>query len=412
MSSVVERFLNYVTYDTRADEKAGKTPSSPGQMDLALEVEKEMSELGMVNISVDKHAYVMGTLPANTKEQGIPSIGLIAHLDTSPEISGATRPRIIENYDGGDILLNAEEKVVLSPSNFPDLVDYKGQDIIVTDGISLLGADDKAGMAIAMSAVEYLVRHPEVKHGPVKICFTPDEEIGHQARMLDLEKFGADFAYTIDGGPLGDLNYETFNAAKAEIIIKGKNIHPGRAKDKMVNSIMIAMELASMLPEDEIPAKTEKREGFYHIISFNGDVENTKMKYIIRDHDLELFERRKQTISWIISKLQEKYGEDTLELIMEDQYYNMADQLKKSMHIVEAAVKAMEALGIKPDIAPIRGGTDGSSLSQRGLPTPNLFTGGNNFHGRFEFLPIPSLEKGVDVVIKIIQLYGCGGDMK
>lgn len=412
MSYVVERFLNYATYDTRSDEKAGTTPSSPGQMDLALEVEEEMSKLGMVDISVDEHAYVMGTLPANTERQGIPSIGLIAHLDTSPEISGATRPRIIENYDGGDILLNAEEKVILSPRNFPDLVDYKGQDIIVTDGISLLGADDKAGMAISMAAVEYLVRHPEIKHGPVKICFTPDEEIGHQARLLDLEKFGADFAYTIDGGPLGDLNYENFNAAKAEIIIRGKNIHPGRAKDKMVNSILIGTELASLLPEDEIPAKTENREGFYHIISFNGDVEKTDMNYIVRDHDPELFERRKQTVSRVVSKLQEKYGEDTLELKMEDQYYNMAEYLKNSMHVVETAVKAMEALGVTPEIAPIRGGTDGSSLSQRGLPTPNLFTGGNNFHGRFEFLPIPSLEKGVEVVVKIIQMYGCEGDKK
>lgn len=409
MSSVTERFLNYAVYDTRADEKAGVVPSSPGQMELALEVKKEMTELGMVDISVDEHAYVMGTLPANTDREGVPSIGLIAHLDTSSEISGATRPRIIENYDGGDILLNKEEKVIFSPEDFPDLADYKGEDLIVTDGIALLGADDKAGMAISMAAVEYLVQHPEIKHGPVKVCFTPDEEIGHQAKFLDLKKFDADFAYTIDGGPLGDLNYETFNAAKAEITIKGRNIHPGRAKDKMVNSVLIGNELVSMLPADETPATTENREGFYHILSFTGDVEKTELVYIIRDHDMDLFQKRKAFMSETVSKLQAKYGEDVVELKMEDQYYNMADKIADSMHIVDTAVKAMESLGIKPDIAPIRGGTDGSSLSQRGLLTPNIFTGGNNFHGRFEFVPIFTLEKGVDVVVKIIEMYGTGG---
>jgi len=410
MSSVVERFLKYVVYDTKSDEEAGEVPSSPGQMELALEVEREMIDLGLTDISVDKHAYVMGTLPANTEKKGIPSIGFIAHLDTSSEISGATRPRIVENYDGGDILLNREENVVLSPDRFPELAGYKGQDIIVTDGIALLGADDKAGMAIIMAAAEHLTRHPEIKHGPVKICFTPDEEIGHQAKFLDLEKFGADFAYTIDGGPLGDLNYETFNAAKAEIVIRGKNIHPGRAKNKMVNSILVGNELASMLPKDERPERTEKREGFYHIISFRGNVERTEMAYIIRDHDSSVFEKRKETMSGIVSQLKAKYGEDTLELKMEDQYYNMADRLKDHMHIVDTAVKAMKELGIEPDIAPIRGGTDGSSLSQRGLPTPNLFTGGNNFHGRFEYIPIPSLEKGTEVVAKIAEIYGRGGD--
>jgi tripeptide aminopeptidase len=409
MSSVTERFLNYAVYDTRSDEKAGVVPSSPGQMELALEVEKEMTELGMVDISVDEHAYVMGTLPANTDREGVPSIGLIAHLDTSSEISGATRPRIIENYDGGDILLNEEEKVIFSPADFPDLADYKGEDLIVTDGIALLGADDKAGMAISMAAVEYLVQHPEIKHGPVKVCFTPDEEIGHQARFLDLKKFGADFAYTIDGGPLGDLNYETFNAAKAEITIKGRNIHPGRAKDKMVNSVLIGNELVSMFPADETPATTENREGFYHILSFTGDVEKTELVYIIRDHDMDIFQKRKAFMSEMVSKLQEKYGKDVVDLKMEDQYYNMADKIADSMHIVDTAVKAMESLGIKPDIAPIRGGTDGSSLSQRGLLTPNIFTGGNNFHGRFEFVPIFALEKGVDVVVKIIEMYGSGG---
>jgi tripeptide aminopeptidase len=409
MSSVTERFLNYAVYDTRSDEKAGVVPSSPGQMELALEVEKEMTELGMVDISVDEHAYVMGTLPANTDREGVPSIGLIAHLDTSSEISGATRPRIIENYDGGDILLNEEEKVIFSPADFPDLADYKGEDLIVTDGIALLGADDKAGMAISMAAVEYLVQHPEIKHGPVKVCFTPDEEIGHQARFLDLKKFGADFAYTIDGGPLGDLNYETFNAAKAEITIKGRNIHPGRAKDKMVNSVLIGNELVSMFPADETPATTENREGFYHILSFTGDVEKTELVYIIRDHDMDIFQKRKAFMSEMVSKLQEKYGKDVVDLKMEDQYYNMADKIADSMHIVNTAVKAMESLGIKPDIAPIRGGTDGSSLSQRGLLTPNIFTGGNNFHGRFEFVPIFALEKGVDVVVKIIEMYGSGG---
>jgi tripeptide aminopeptidase len=376
-------------------------------MELALEVEKEMITLGMTDVSMDDHAYVMGTLPGNTSSgKEAPAIAFIAHLDTSSEISGATKAHIIENYDGKDIVLNKDEDVVLSTSDFPDIKDYVGDDIIVTDGIALLGADDKSGMAIAMAAVEYLSKHPEIKHGPVKICFTPDEEIGHQAKLLDLEKLGADFAYTIDGGPLGELNYETFNAARTDVTIKGRNVHPGRAKDKMINSVLIGNELVSMLPGGEIPAKTEKREGFYHVLSFKGDVEKTEISYIIRDHDTDLFQKRKEKMESLLKQLQEKYGEKVVQYDIYDQYYNMADKIKESMHIVDTAVEAMKAAGVEPVITPVRGGTDGSSLSQRGLLTPNIFTGGDNFHGKFEYQPISSLEKAVDVILKIVEKYG------
>lgn len=404
MSSVVERFLKYVSFDTQSIENAAVVPSSPGQMNLAREAAMEMEELGMTDISIDEHAYVMGTLPGNTENEEVPSIGFIAHFDTATEVSGANvRPRIVKNYDGCDILLNGEEKIVLSPMDFPELADYKGNDLIVTDGMTLLGADDKAGMAIIMAAVQFLKEHPEIKHGPMKVCFTPDEEVGHQAALLDIEKFGADFAYTVDGGPLGDLNYMTFNAAKADITIHGRNVHPGKAK--MINSVLIGSELVSMLPSDEIPAMTEDFEGFYHILSFQGDVEKTELKYIIRDHDKAKFAERKKKVEDLVAFLQKKYGENVLDLAMEDQYYNMAEHMKGSMHIVETAEKAMRAIGVEPKMEPVRGGTDGASLSARGLLTPNIFTGGHNFHGRFEYIPISSMEKGVDLVVKILEMY-------
>lgn len=407
MSSVVERFLKYVSFDTQSIENAGVVPSSPGQMDLAREVVLEMEKLEMTDVSIDENAYVMGTLPGNMEREDVPSIGFMAHFDTAREVSGLNvRPSIVRNYDGGDILLNREEKIVLSPREFPELRDYEGQDLIVTDGTTLLGADDKAGMAIIMAAVQFLKEHPEISHGPMKVCFTPDEEIGHQARFLDIGKFGADFAYTVDGGMLGDLNYITFNAAKADILIHGRNVHPGKAKDKMINSVLIGMEFMSMLPPDEIPAMTEDFEGFYHILSFRGDVEKTELNYIIRDHDMSKFKGKKARVEEITAFLKAKYGDNVIELNMEDQYYNMSEHLKDSMHIVETAEKAMISIGVEPRMEPVRGGTDGSSLSARGLLTPNIFTGGHNFHGRFEYIPIPSMEKGVELVVKILELYG------
>ena len=406
MSSVVERFLHYVSFDTRAIEESGNVPSSEGQFDLANAVAEEMKALGMVDISVDEHAYVMGTLPANTKKANVPSVGFIAHLDTSTEVTGANvKPRIVKNYDGEDIVLNKELNVVLSTKDFPELKNYKGEDLIVTDGTTLLGVDDKGGMAQIMAAVEYFTTHPEIEHGPIKVCFTPDEEIGHQAVLLDLNAFGADFAYTVDGGPVGELNFETFNAAKAVITIHGRNVHPGTAKNKMVNAALIGTEFAAMLPTEETPEKTEGYEGFYHLISFSGDVEKAELQYIIRDHDWDKFQNRKAFVEKAAQKLQEKYGSHVLECVLSDQYYNMADNIKEAMHIVETAQQAMKNVGIEPIIVPVRGGTDGSSLSHRGLLTPNLFTGGHNYHGRFEYVPVFALEKGVEVIVNILRLY-------
>lgn len=409
MTSLVERFLKYVSYDTQSMEGAGVVPSSPGQMDLAKEAAREMEELGMTDISVDENAYVMGTLPGNVESVNIPAIGFIAHLDTATEISGANvHPRIVKNYDGNDIPLDPENMTFLSPEDFPELRNYMGEDIIVTDGKTLLGADDKAGIAIIMTAVQYLVEHPELPHGPVKVCFTPDEEIGHQAALLDIVKFGADFAYTIDGGAVGDLNYITFNAAKARLLIYGRNVHPGQAKNKMINSLLIGNEFISMLPCFETPSMTEGFEGFYHVLSFYGDVEKTEIDMIIRDHDYDIFLDRKEKVAEIAGILKEKYGSALLELNIEDQYFNMAQKIRDSMHIVDTAEKAMRETGVDPVIQPVRGGTDGSSLSERGLLTPNLFTGGHNFHGRFEYIPVSSMKKGVQLVVKILEMYSSG----
>lgn len=405
MSNVIERFLKYVKYDTKSDENSSTVPSTPSQLILANELVKELEELNLQDISVDDNGYVMATLPSNIDKE-IPTIGFIAHMDTSPDMSGTNvNPQIVENYDGGDITLNKEQNIVLSPKDFPDLKNYIGKTLITTDGTTLLGADDKAGVAEIMAAVEYLVSHPEIPHGTIKVGFTPDEEVGRGADHFDVEKFNADFAYTVDGGPIGELEYDNFNAASAKITINGRNVHPGSAKNKMISSMLIAMELNSMLPSNEIPAHTENHEGFYHLTNINGEIEKTSLSYIIRDHDRDKFEAKKSTLEKIVSYLNDKYGENTVELKMKDSYYNMKEKIESVIHIVDTAEKAMKEVGVTPLIVPIRGGTDGARLSYMGLPCPNIFTGGENFHGKFEYIPIESMEKSVEVILKIIELY-------
>lgn len=405
MKKVVDRFLNYVAIDTKSEYDSSCFPSSKKQFELANLLAKELKEFGLSDVSVDENCYVMATLPSNV-DKDIPTIGFIAHMDTSPDMSGENvKPKIVEKYDGGDIILNKENNIVLSPKDFPELRNYIGQTLITTDGTTLLGADDKAGIAEIMTAVEYLVRNPDIKHGNIKIAFTPDEEVGRGADRFDVKKFNADFAYTVDGGGLGELEYENFNAASAKLVIKGRNVHPGSAKNKMINSIEIAMELNSMLPENQKPKYTEGYEGFFLISSINGDVEETKLDYIIRDHFKDKFEEKKALMQKIVDFLNFKYGEGTIHLEIKDQYYNMKEKIEPVMHIVETAKKAMEELGITPIITPVRGGTDGARLSYMGLPCPNLFTGGHNFHGKYEFIPIESMEKAVEVILKIIELY-------
>jgi tripeptide aminopeptidase len=404
MSSVLDRFVKYVQIPTQADSGTAEVPSTPGQMTLARELVEELKAIGLKDAAVDERAYVTASLPGNTP--GAPAIGFLAHLDTALEVTDDTvRPRLVENYGGGEIVLSADGSVVLSPSTFPDLLLYKGQTLVVTDGTTLLGADDKAGIAEIMAALEHLVAHPEIPRGDVKVAFTPDEEIGHGAKLLDLEKFGADFAYTIDGGAVGEMSYETFNAAKARITIHGRSVHPGKSKNKMVNSILLGMELAAMLPPDETPARTEGYEGFYHLMNFNGNVETTVMEYIIRDHSAERFAERKNAVEAAVSAINERHGAGRAELEMSDQYYNMLDKIKPQMHIVETAMEAMRQVGLEPKIIPVRGGTDGSQLSCRGLLTPNIFTGAHNAHGKHEFIPVPSMEKAVEVILKIVELY-------
>ena len=405
MSNVVERFLKYVQIDTQSNEGSPTTPSTEKQLNLAQLLEQELKELGLTEVRI-KEGYVYGTLPANTDKK-VPAIGLIAHLDTSPDFSGAeVKPRIIKNYDGKDILLNAGENLVLSPEDFPELSAYIGKDLITTDGTTLLGADDKAGIAEIMTALEYLVNHPEIEHGKICVAFTPDEEIGRGADLFDVEGFGADFAYTVDGGAIGELEYENFNAAKAIVKVKGRNVHPGTAKNKMINSILLAQEYIAKLPATETPAHTEGYEGFYHINDIRGDVEETTLYYIIRDFEQDSFAKRKETMLGIADELNKKYGQNLFAVEITDQYQNMKEKILPVMHIVETAQKAMEAVGVKPLVKPIRGGTDGARLSFMGLPTPNLFTGGHNYHGRFEFIPIFAMEKAVEVILKIIALYG------
>lgn len=402
--ALVERFLKYVSFDTQSSEETEVTPSTPGQMVFAKYLKEELESLGLEDITLDEHGYLFATLPANI-DKPVPTIGFIAHMDTSPDMSGKdVSPRIVQNYDGSDIVLCAEENVVLSPSQFPELLDHKGEDLIVTNGKTLLGADDKAGIAEIVSAIVYLKEHPEIKHGKIRIGFNPDEEIGLGAHKFDVEKFGCDWAYTMDGGEIGELEFENFNAASAKITFKGRNVHPGYAKNKMINSIRVANRFCAMLPAHETPEHTEGYEGFYHLISFNGDVEQTTVAYIIRDHDRARFESRKKKIERFVSEINAEYGEGTATLELRDQYYNMREKIEPVMHIIDTAFAAMEAVGVKPNVKPIRGGTDGAELSFKGLPCPNIFAGGLNFHGRYEFAPIQNMEKAMKVIVKIAEL--------
>ena len=402
--SLVERFLRYVSFDTQSSEETRITPSTPGQMVFAKYLKSELESLGLEEITLDEHGYLFATLPANTDKE-IPTIGFIAHMDTSPDMSGKdVTPRIVENYNGSEIVLDAEERVVLSPAQFPELLDHKGEDLIVTNGKTLLGADDKAGIAEIVSAMAYLKEHPEIKHGKIRIGFNPDEEIGEGAHKFDVEKFGCEWAYTMDGGEVGELEFENFNAAAAKIIFKGRNVHPGYARHKMINSIRIANQFISMLPRHETPEHTEGYEGFYHLIGIQGDVEQTTLSYIIRDHDRSRFESRKREMAHLVRKINAEFGEDIAVLELRDQYYNMREKIEPVMHIIDTAFAAMEAVGVKPNVKPIRGGTDGAQLSFKGLPCPNIFAGGLNFHGRYEFVPVQNMEKAMKVIVKIAEL--------
>ena len=403
---VIKRFLKYVSFDTQSDENTEVTPSTPGQMEFAKYLKTELEDLGLEDITLDEHAYLFATLPANTGEK-IPTIGFIAHMDTSPDMSGKNvNPRIVQNYDGKDIVLCAEENIVLSPAQFPELLTHKGEDLIVTDGKTLLGADDKAGIAEIMSAMAYLKQHPEIKHGKIRIGFNPDEEIGLGAHKFDVGKFGCEWAYTMDGSEVGELEYENFNAASAKITFKGRNVHPGYAKDKMINSMLLTNRFMSLLPAKETPEHTEGYEGFYHLVGVAGDVEKTMISYIIRDHSREKFEARKQEIQRLVDQMNKELGQDLVSAEVKDQYYNMREKIEPVMHIIDVAFAAMEAVGVKPNVKPIRGGTDGAQLSFKGLPCPNIFAGGLNFHGRYEFVPVQSMEKAAQVVVKIIELVG------
>ncbi len=405
MSDVIDRFLRYIKIDTESDVNSETCPSTLKQLDLARLLKKECDELGLSDVTLDENGYVMATLPANTSK-AVPVIGWIAHMDTSPDMSGKdVKAQWVENYDGGDIVLNKEENIIMSPVDFPELKQYIGQKIITTDGTTLLGADDKAGIAAIMSAVKYLLEHPEIEHGTLKIGFTPDEEIGRGADLFDVKKFGADFAYTMDGGELGELEYENFNAAGAKITIRGRSVHPGTAKDKMINAINIGMDIAGMLPPQMRPEHTEKYDGFFHLMRFNGSLERTTLEYIIREHDREKFEWQKGLLEKAVDMANYKYGPGTADLMMSDQYYNMKEKILPVFHIIETAREAMLQLGLEPKIIPVRGGTDGARLSFEGLPCPNLFTGGHNAHGRFEYLPAESLEKSVEVILKVVEIY-------
>ncbi|MDZ5671699.1 MULTISPECIES: peptidase T [Bacillus] len=402
---IIERFTTYVKVDTQSDESVDTCPSTPGQLTLGSMLVDELKSIGMQDAAIDENGYVMATLPSNT-EKDVPTIGFLAHVDTATDFTGKNvNPQIIESYDGNDIVLNEQLQVTLSPDQFPELSGYKGHTLITTDGTTLLGADNKAGIAEIMTAMDYLIKHPEIKHGTIRVAFTPDEEIGRGPHKFDVKRFNASFAYTVDGGPLGELEYESFNAAAAKITIKGNNVHPGTAKGKMVNSAKIAMKLNSLLPADEAPEYTEGYEGFYHLLSIQGDVEETKLHYIIRDFDKENFQSRKETMKRAVEELQNEYGQDRILLDMNDQYYNMREKIEPVIEIVNIAKQAMENLGIEPKISPIRGGTDGSQLSYMGLPTPNIFTGGENFHGKFEYISADNMVKAVNVIVEIAKLF-------
>lgn len=400
---ILDRFLKYVEFDTQSDELTNLWPSTPGQMIFAQFLQEQLAAMGLEDVSLDDNGYVMATLPSNIDKE-VPVVGFIAHLDTSPDMSGRhVHPRIVHDYPGGDIVLDRNAEVVLSPRDFPELDKYKGQDLVVTDGTTLLGADDKAGIAEIVSAMDYLLHHPEIKHGRVRVAFNPDEEIGMGAKKFDVEKFGCDWAYTMDGGEIGELEYENFNAAVAKIVFTGRNVHPGYAKHKLVNSIRVANQFMAMLPRWETPEHTEGYEGFYHLVGIEGDVEKTTVTYIIRDHDRDRFERRKKELEHLVRKINNEFPNSTA-ISVKDQYYNMREKIEPVMHVVEIAEEAMRRADVTPRVVPIRGGTDGAQLSFMGLPCPNIFAGGLNFHGRYEFLPVRSMEKARDVIVEIIKI--------
>ncbi|OAB40846.1 peptidase T [Paenibacillus glacialis] len=402
---LIERFISYAKVDTQSNEDKDTCPTTPGQLTLANMLVEELKRIGMNDVTIDDNGYVMATLPSNTEKQ-VDTIGFLAHLDTATDFTGTNVfPKVIEKYDGRDITLNESLHIVMSPNDFPSLEEYKGHTLITTDGTTLLGADNKAGITEIMTAMAYLIQHPEIKHGRIRVAFTPDEEIGRGPEKFDVAAFNAKYAYTVDGGPLGELEYESFNAASAKITCKGSNIHPGTAKDKMVNSAKIAMKLQSMLPAEEAPEFTEGYDGFYHLLEIQGDVEQTKLNYIIRDFDKENFQARKSNMERIVAELRAQYGQDRIVLEMKDQYYNMRERIEPVKHIVDIAYEAMKNLDIEPIIRPIRGGTDGSQLSYMGLPTPNIFTGGENFHGKFEYISVDNMIKATYTVIEIIKLY-------
>lgn len=403
MEQLLSRFLEYVSVDTQSDPSSTTTPSTKKQLNLAKKLVTELHKIGMEEVSIDANGYIMATLPSNIQKE-VPTIGFIAHMDTTPDFTGKNvSPQIIENYAGGDIVLNVKENVVLSPSYFPELEQYQGQTLITTDGTTLLGADDKAGVAEIITAMEHLREHPEIKHGKIRIAFTPDEEIGKGAHKFDVEKFGAQWAYTIDGSQIGELEFENFNAAGSTVTITGKSVHPGYAKNKMINAILVANELITLLPAHEVPEKTEGREGFFHIYKMEGEIEKVTLELIIRDHDAEHFEARKSLLEEIVEKLSHKFG-DCINLSIKDQYFNMREKVEPVFHIVEIAEEAMKSLNITPILKPIRGGTDGSQLSFMGLPCPNIFAGGHNFHGKYEYIPLQSMQKAVEVIVKICEL--------
>jgi tripeptide aminopeptidase len=413
MQHIIDRFISYVTIDTESDPNSKTTPSTAKQWDLANKLVEELKSIGLEDVTIDDKAYIMATLPSNVTHD-VPTIGFISHFDTSPDFSGANvKPQIIENYDGKDIVLNAEKNIILSPDYFKDLLQYKGQTIITTDGTTLLGADDKAGITEIVSAMEYLVQHPEIKHGKIRIGFTPDEEIGRGAHHFDVKKFGAEWAYTMDGSQIGELEYENFNAAGAKITFKGKSVHPGYAKGKMINSMLIANDFINELPKEETPQQTKGYQGFFHVHHLTGSIEETVLELIIRDHNKKKFEKRKELIAKITKKINKKFakqfGEPIVIAEVQDQYYNMKEKVLPVKHIVDIAEKAMRALDIKPLIKPIRGGTDGSQLSYMGLPCPNIFAGGHNFHGKYEYVPAESMQKATDVIVKIAELTAIPG---
>ncbi len=401
---IIERFFSYVKIDTQSDPASETTPSTPKQWDLANKLVEELKKIGLEDVNIDENAYVMATLPANVPHN-VPVIGFVSHFDTTPDFSGTNvNPQIIENYDGKDIILNKEKNIILSPEYFEDLEQYKGQTLITTDGTTLLGADDKAGITEIMTAMEYLVDNPDIPHGKIRICFTPDEEIGRGAHKFDVEKFGAEWAYTMDGSQIGELEYENFNAARAIVKVEGKSVHPGYAKDKMINSIYIAQDFINSLPRLETPEHTEGRQGFFHLSNIKGDVEETVLEYIIRDHDKTHFEARKNMMRELVSEICSQYERECVSIEIKDQYFNMKEKVEPVKHIVDLAEEAMKELNIKPIIKPIRGGTDGAQLSFMGLPCPNIFAGGHNFHGKYEYVPVESMIKATEVIVKLAAL--------